>query len=190
MNSLVVTGERPAEAAGPVIRLTGPRLRRRSLVSLTPLIDVVFILLIFFMLASNFFEWRQLTFSTTVAEHSGSGTGEGAHVVLDSKGTLTLDGQTMALKQLCTTLSSRLNGQPALPVLLQPQAGVSVQEMMSVFDRLVAAGAFHLSLVVTPDAANTGVDSLTGVTGFGPRDGGHSDERSFENSGKQRRWWP
>lgn len=32
--------------------------RRRRLVSLTPLIDVVFILLIFFMLASTFVEWQ------------------------------------------------------------------------------------------------------------------------------------
>ncbi|SFD74585.1 biopolymer transport protein ExbD [Thiohalospira halophila DSM 15071] len=31
---------------------------RRRLISLTPLIDVVFILLVFFMLASTFMEWR------------------------------------------------------------------------------------------------------------------------------------
>ncbi|OOC09384.1 ExbD/TolR family protein, partial [Thioalkalivibrio halophilus] len=34
------------------------RPRRRNLISLTPLIDVVFILLVFFMLASSFLDWR------------------------------------------------------------------------------------------------------------------------------------
>ena len=33
---------------------------RRRLISLTPLIDVVFILLIFFMLASSFLDWRAI----------------------------------------------------------------------------------------------------------------------------------
>ena len=35
--------------------------RRRNLISLTPLIDVVFILLVFFMLASSFLDWRSIT---------------------------------------------------------------------------------------------------------------------------------
>src|SRR5690606_18422295 len=34
--------------------------RRRSTISLTPLIDVVFILLVFFMLASSFLDWRAI----------------------------------------------------------------------------------------------------------------------------------
>lgn len=39
------------------MQIDAPR-RRRRLVSLTPLIDVVFILLVFFMLASTFMDWR------------------------------------------------------------------------------------------------------------------------------------
>ena len=50
---------------------------RRSLVSLTPLIDVVFILLIFFMLASNFVDWQFIEFSI----------GESEEVVIDQKST-------------------------------------------------------------------------------------------------------
>ena len=34
--------------------------RRRALIGLTPLIDVVFILLVFFMLASSFLDWRAI----------------------------------------------------------------------------------------------------------------------------------
>ncbi|MGK0476314.1 MAG: biopolymer transport protein ExbD, partial [Oleispira sp.] len=32
--------------------------KQRNLISLTPLIDVVFILLVFFMLTSSFVEWK------------------------------------------------------------------------------------------------------------------------------------
>ncbi|MFP4132454.1 MAG: ExbD/TolR family protein [Thiohalospira sp.] len=44
---------------------------RRRLISLTPLIDVVFILLVFFMLASSFMEWRLIDL-----EVGGEGGGE------------------------------------------------------------------------------------------------------------------
>ncbi len=43
----------PDFARQPLWPIAEPR-RRRSLISLTPLIDVVFILLVFFMLASSF----------------------------------------------------------------------------------------------------------------------------------------
>ncbi|MBO8087018.1 MAG: biopolymer transporter ExbD, partial [Marichromatium sp.] len=42
------------------MRLDLARRVRRNPISLTPLIDVVFILLLFFMLASHFDQWRAL----------------------------------------------------------------------------------------------------------------------------------
>ncbi|MEM6945656.1 MAG: biopolymer transporter ExbD, partial [Pseudomonadota bacterium] len=36
------------------------RPRKRLRISITPLIDVVFILLVFFMLASSFLDWRSI----------------------------------------------------------------------------------------------------------------------------------
>jgi biopolymer transport protein ExbD len=41
-------------------RLAAKQPPRRAVVSLTPLIDVVFILLVFFMLASSFVKWRAI----------------------------------------------------------------------------------------------------------------------------------
>ena len=39
-------------------RLTAHPSKRKAVISLTPLIDVVFILLVFFMLSSSFLDWR------------------------------------------------------------------------------------------------------------------------------------
>ena len=50
---------RPASALPP-FRLANNARRRRPLISLTPLIDVVFILLVFFMLTSTFLDWRPI----------------------------------------------------------------------------------------------------------------------------------
>ena len=52
----------------------------RRMISLTPLIDVVFILLVFFMLASSFTDWRAITLDTPPAA-TRSGSSEGALLV-------------------------------------------------------------------------------------------------------------
>src|SRR3546814_18552679 len=53
---------------------------RRRLISLTPLIDVVFILLVFFMLASSFVDWRAIVLDTPAAA-TRAGASEGALLV-------------------------------------------------------------------------------------------------------------
>ena len=60
----------PACARPPSWPIAKPR-RRRSPISLTPLIDVVFILLVFFMLASSFLDWRSITLAAPSAEAYG-----------------------------------------------------------------------------------------------------------------------
>ena len=47
--------------------------KKRPLISLTPLIDVVFILLVFFMLASSFLDWRSIDLSTPAAAEAARG---------------------------------------------------------------------------------------------------------------------
>ena len=42
------------------MQLDRPAAPARKLIGLTPLIDVVFILLLFFMLTSSFFQWQSL----------------------------------------------------------------------------------------------------------------------------------
>lgn len=49
------------------------RPRRRPSINLTPLVDVVFILLVFFMLAFSFMEWRAIDLNTSRAQGVGRG---------------------------------------------------------------------------------------------------------------------
>ena len=58
--------------------LTAPRSRRRALISLTPLIDVVFILLVFYMLASTFTDWNAIPLALDPAPRDGDPAGSAA----------------------------------------------------------------------------------------------------------------
>lgn len=118
---------------------------RRRTIGLTPLIDVVFILLLFFMLASHFHQWRTLTVSST-AQH-GSGTSTPAILVrLHGNGTLDLNGEDLPPDALIPRLGRILQRQPSLAVQIQSDNDVPLQALVTLFDQLNAAGVNEMSL--------------------------------------------
>lgn len=127
------------------MRIDLPRSRKR-LISLTPLIDVVFILLIFFMLASNYLQWRSIELNTPTVSTAGSAM-EGAILVrLKADGGLDLNGETLSLEGLGTRVRTHLERNPDRPILVQPAGSVALQRIVTVLDRLAAAGGTHIAL--------------------------------------------
>lgn len=119
---------------------------RRALISLTPLIDVVFILLVFFMLASSFLDWRSIDLNTPAQAAAGSSM-EGALLIDLRTDGLRLAGRRLSLDALDAQVRMRLAEKPGQRVLVRPQAGVTLQRAVRVLDRLSAAGVTDLSLV-------------------------------------------
>lgn len=125
------------------MQLSSPR-RRRPLVSLTPLIDVVFILLVFFMLATNFADWRSLTLSASAATTGGSAssTSDATIVGIGVDGAVTLDGEPVALQALSVRLSVRRDDR----ILVRPEDDTPLQHIVSVLDLLEVAGIDNATL--------------------------------------------
>lgn len=120
--------------------------RRRALISLTPLIDVVFILLVFFMLASSFLDWRAIDLSPPVKAGGGAPL-EGSLLIDIRADTLRLAGEAMDLEVLTVRVGGLTAGKPDRPVILRPAADVSLQRTVEVLDRLKAAGVTGMSLI-------------------------------------------
>lgn len=127
--------------------------RRRTLISLTPLIDVVFILLIFFMLASSFLDWRAIELNASRKTTGGSSM-EGAMLVEVRANGIRLAGRTVTPEQLQVSMRQRLEDDPDLRVLVKPSAGVDLQRTIRVVDRLSAAGAADMTLIRDPDTGS------------------------------------
>ena len=136
----------PSASAPPLQRLAKKGKRRRSPVSLTVLIDVVFILLVFFMLASSFLDWRSITLAAPSAEASAAPM-EGAVLVEIRPSGLRLAGRTLSLDALEAGLRARLAEKPDQAVFVKPAAGIPLQDAVAVLDRLSAAGVTKLSLI-------------------------------------------
>ena len=126
-------------------RLGQPQGRRRPLISLTPLIDVVFILLVFFMLASSFLDWRSIDLNAPAQAAAGPAL-EGALLVEIHPDRLLLSGEPVSLDVLTSRIAERVEAKPDQRVVVKSAAGVPLQNAVNVLDRLTEAGAAQLSL--------------------------------------------
>jgi len=117
--------------------------RSRAAVSLTPLIDVVFILLIFFMLVSNLQRTNMIDLRVSDRESAPTQAQDRALLVTINRDALLLDGQHVSLAQLREQVAL----QPQRQVALEPADGVSLQHVVNVLDQLRGAGARQVSFL-------------------------------------------
>jgi len=123
-------------------RLSKPR--RRTRIGLTPLIDVVFILLVFFMLASSFIDRRAIEVEAPAAALGGSSL-EGALLVELRGDGLRFSGQSVSERELLGRLAEHAARKPEQRVLIKPAQGVSLQKAVALLDRVVEAGLSNVS---------------------------------------------
>ncbi len=119
-------------------RLARPNNSSHARISLTPLIDVIFILLIFFMLASRLSAWQDIDIS--IASDSGTPqqvTGDLHRVSLLGDGGMLLDGDALSADMLAARLK-------VLPkdarLVVDPAAGVTLESAVRVLDMANGAG--------------------------------------------------
>lgn len=114
--------------------------------NLTPMIDVVFLLLVFFMLASRFAQDRVIPLTAGTAGQ-GQATWQGPMrlVEIGPEGALALNGAAILPADLAPRLKQLVES-PADPVILRGR-GASLQDLTMVMDGLRAAGFTRLLLV-------------------------------------------
>ena len=117
------------------------RQRRRP--SLTPMIDVVFLLLVFFMLASRFGADMALPLPLASAGQEYSGPPRLIEITPD---TVRLNGIVTALAEVPERLS-RLTSAPTDAIILQGRNGADLQRVIDVTQVLSAAGFETVVLV-------------------------------------------
>jgi biopolymer transport protein ExbD len=133
----------------PPPRLASKYPRRRTSISLTPLIDVVFILLLFFMLASSLLTWRSIELDAAAKAAPKAGKSDAVLVEIRTDG-IRLAGKTISLDELGTRLRGLLDRSPEQKVLVKPSGGIVLQQAVDVLDHLAAAGVSNLSLIRDP----------------------------------------
>ena len=113
---------------------------RRAVISLTPLIDVVFILLVFFMLASSFLDWRAIELETPAAPAASSAEDSDVLVVRLEGDRLIVGGAAVGADALEREIARYIADGAEQAVRVEIGADVSLQSAITVAELVSAAG--------------------------------------------------
>ena len=140
------------------MRLTRKR-RVGLIIAMTPLVDVMFIMLIFFMVTSTYLDLDMIPLIQS-GELPDDDTQEPARspattpvearsilVRLGADGGTAVSGQQVDLRALRGIVSVRLATRPETKVLVLPSGAASTQSLVSLLDTLALAGARDVRVV-------------------------------------------
>ncbi len=117
-------------------------------INLTPMIDVVFLLVIFFMVGSKFSEAEnRVEVDLPAAEMRAIARVPDERVVaVNASGEMTLDGTPLSVRQLTETLRQQHADYPGLQVAVRGDGDVLHQQMMDVFQAVRSSGVQQVSV--------------------------------------------
>lgn len=129
-------------------------------VNLTPLIDVVFLLLIFFMVSTTFTKESHLTVNLPEADGQPLATEiEQLDVVVDAKGGYIVNGKRLintSIDTLKAAIDAIASDNTDIPFVITGDANASYQSIVSVMDLAGKMGFVNLSMATkTPTEATT-----------------------------------
>lgn len=127
------------------MQLARPR-RRAAFMGLTPLIDMIFLLLLFFLLGSDFADFGQSRLAPPRGTGGDSSASQPLLISLSAQGALQLDSQPISQTALRQRARTALVRDPEQVFVVMPQARANVQMVADTLDVLTAAGAQAITL--------------------------------------------
>ena len=125
------------------------RPQPKLVLSLTPLIDVVFILLIFFMLVSQFSDWHEISFSTPTEAGPGDGVTMVPTLTLFKNGTYDIDGTVFTDRSRALVHAREVISGPSIQ--LSVEENVDIQHVVNTVEDLTRAGLADVRLHALPE---------------------------------------
>lgn len=117
------------------MQLTNSQIKR-TFVNLTPLIDIVFILLIFFMLASSFAEWQFIELGVGKADEMRVDSRSTSTIKLKPDRVYELNDDEMDVTEIVAIVKERCRININHPIIIQPFEGVTLQSLVSILDQI------------------------------------------------------
>jgi biopolymer transport protein ExbD len=128
------------------MRLEVPR-RSRHLLNLTPLIDVVFLLLVFFMLTAHFVSEQAIPVELPKARSGASlEQVDNITVALGAGGGITVSGRSVAVTELEAVLHEALQPLESKRVVIRGDSGAQLGVTVAVLDAARKAGAERVDI--------------------------------------------
>ena len=128
------------------------RIEEDTNINLTPLIDVVFLLLIFFMVSTTFDTTSQLKISLPEAsEQQTSMPPQKLNLLIDAKGNFFINSRELTNRKSATLKAAlqRTMAGSQLPIVIQSDADSPVQSLVTAMDVVGQLGLTQVSIATT-----------------------------------------
>ena len=119
---------------------------------MTPLIDMVFILLIFFMVTTTFVKDMKLELERPKASSAVASSSKAIRLFIDRNGDTYLDGEPIRIWLIQSKLRDLLGTAPSKGVLVVTDEGVPAGKLVEVVDQARLAGAESVGVATKKEA--------------------------------------
>ena len=126
------------------------RRRRRPSINITPLIDVIFLLLIFFMVSSTFKEHMGIDITLPQAENTANQDVNTHEIIVDLHGDFYVDGQGLDAAGVRRELAAILERDPDATLVLRADANADFGHVVRAMDIARDVGGIHLIIPTDP----------------------------------------
>lgn len=117
-------------------------------INMAPLIDMIFILLIFFMVTSTFVKDLEIEIDRPGAASAVQADMRAVRIAIDRTGRVLFDGQTIQPWMVQSRIREIVKDQPDKPVLVVADEKVETGRLVEVVDECRLAGAKHVGVDV------------------------------------------
>ncbi|MDN3518460.1 biopolymer transporter ExbD [Aquisalimonas lutea] len=132
-----------------------PRRREEPEITLTPLIDVVFLMLIFFMVSATFLNEADMELSLPEASREpAQRPGTPVELVINAEGDYYVDGTALANQQTNTVeraLEQAMANAPGTPLVIRADGRTPHQSVVTALDAAGRAGIESVSIATVPE---------------------------------------
>jgi biopolymer transport protein ExbD len=122
-----------------------------ALLNMTPMIDIVFLLLIFFLLTTNFITQEGINVNLPNAKSTGPRTREEITIHITREGRVFIKNEEINEAQLYKTLKSLIGDDPGKPVTIRADKDVVLDAVVKVMDTAKSSGAEKLLIATERD---------------------------------------
>ncbi|MEL6258908.1 MAG: biopolymer transporter ExbD, partial [Pseudomonadota bacterium] len=122
----------------------------------TPLIDVVFILLVFFMLAGAIEPSEPFPLSPAASSSEIRGDVQDFVVLVDADGRIALDDRVLTREDLAQAVNDALVAKPGALIQLKPDSDADAVQVIEIMEEIRDAGAGYIVLLTVGRASAEG----------------------------------
>lgn len=121
-------------------------------INISPLIDMVFILLIFFMVSTTFVKDMKLDLNRPAAASSSTASTKAIRLYIDNLGDIYLDGEPVRVWVVQSRIRDLLDASTGKSVLVVTDDGVPAGRLVEVIDQARLAGANDVGVATVAEA--------------------------------------